>query len=585
MTTIEYFKLPIDYINNKKINNNIIDDLELITSRSTNDNNNKSESLYEIIFKPKHLFSKESIKLWSKYYTTDIEFLKQHGDIIKNYKHLTYNNLALSISDDYNIYSSINDIFLKVSTDNNFLEKYQYIDLSYFKHLNNNEHILQTISIINLTSPLIALILPIILLMLPFVLIKMTKMDINLQTYLMLLKQLFSNHPIGRFFLDYKDVSIDKQIYLITSVLFYFYQMFLNAKSCYKFYSDLSVMTDYLSKTKQYIEYTINSFESFEKQTNDKSKFKLFINDMNIYKQALYNYKDKLNEISNLSNGVFSFSKIGQIGKLMKCFYTLYNNQDVKNSMNYSFGFHGYMDNLRTLNKLFIEKKINECKFKKNAKYSKFKQAYYPVISNPIKNSYKLNKNILITGPNAAGKTTILKTTLFNILFSQQTGLGFYSKATITPYSYLHSYLNIPDTLERDSLFQSEARRCKEIIDELKNSNDDEKHFCIFDELYSGTNPYEAISSSFSLLKYISKYNIKFILTTHYLDVCKKLNKIKSFCNYHMNIQEVNDDFNYTYKLVKGISNIKGGIKVLSDLNYPDEIIKDTKTLIKYVCI
>lgn len=586
MVNIEYFKLPIEYVDNKKINNTVIDDLELIPRNKNQhqhfDISNNNISLYEIIFKPNHLFSKESIKLWSKYYTKDIEFLKQHKNLIKHYSHSDPSSLS---NYDSNNYSEIYDIYSKVSFDNNFLEKYQYIDFSYFKHLNNNDQILQVISIINLTSPVIALILPIILLLLPFFVLKITKSPLNLQTYLTLLKQLFSSHPIGRLFSDYKSVPIDKQIYLIFSGLFYFYQMFLNAKSCYKFYTHISTISEYLSKTEQYLEHTIKSFEHFEKQTIDKDKFKPFINVMTSHKNILNVYKHELNQIRDLSNIKFNLSKIGNIGKLMKNFYTLHNNEYVKKSMIYSFGFHGYMDNLKSLNKQYNEKRINECVFKEKAKYSKFKGAYYPVLENPVKNSYKLNKNILITGPNAAGKTTILKTTLFNILFSQQTGLGFYSKATITPYSYLHSYLNIPDTLGRDSLFQAEARRCKDIIDELKTSNPKEKHFCIFDELYSGTNPYEAISSSVSLLKYISKFNMNYILTTHYLDVCKKLDKYSSFGNYHMDIEERNEDFVYTYKLVKGISNIKGGIKVLNDLNYPEEIVNETKLLIKEVNI
>jgi DNA mismatch repair ATPase MutS len=47
-----------------------------------------------------------------------------------------------------------------------------------------------------------------------------------------------------------------------------------------------------------------------------------------------------------------------------------------------------------------------------------------------------------------------------------------------------------------------------------------------------------------------------------------------------MDINERNEDFVYTYKLIKGISHIKGGIKVLNDLNYPEEIINETKLLI-----
>ena len=87
-----------------------------------------------------------------------------------------------------------------------------------------------------------------------------------------------------------------------------------------------------------------------------------------------------------------------------------------------------------------------------------------------------------------------------------------FTKNDIQLFDHLHCYLNIPDTSGRDSLFQAEARRCKNILDSIINSKQNERHFCIFDELYSGTNPYEAISSSYSLLEYLSNKNCKFLL-------------------------------------------------------------------------
>jgi DNA mismatch repair ATPase MutS len=48
-----------------------------------------------------------------------------------------------------------------------------------------------------------------------------------------------------------------------------------------------------------------------------------------------------------------------------------------------------------------------------------------------------------------------------------------------------------------------------------------------------------------------------------------------------MKIESINDDFNYTYKLEKGISDIKGGVKVLKDLEYPIEIINNTTATLK----
>ena len=116
-------------------------------------------------------------------------------------------------------------------------------------------------------------------------------------------------------------------------------------------------------------------------------------------------------------------------------------------------------------------------------------------------------KNIIISSPNAGGKTTMIKTTTINVIFSQQLGCGFYKSCVLKPYTHIHSYLNIPDTSGRDSLFQAESRRCKEIIDIINGTNiETTRHFCIFDELYSGTNPKEATKSAYAFLLYLSKF-------------------------------------------------------------------------------
>ena len=51
--------------------------------------------------------------------------------------------------------------------------------------------------------------------------------------------------------------------------------------------------------------------------------------------------------------------------------------------------------------------------------------------------------------------------------------------------------------------------------------------------------------------------------------------------NYHMKIEVNEEDFKYTYKMAKGISTIKGGVKVLKDLDYPQEIIDTTIETLK----
>jgi len=564
--TNSIFKLPIEFVEKKfQINDNINNDLELTT-------NPEHDSLYTYALNPVNNIDKMSMKLWSKYYTNDIHFLKDSQKLIKNYKNdIEFNN----IDESFKIYNNLQN-------ENNFCEKYQYIDTNIIKKLNNNTQFLQILSIYNLASPILSLALPILFLILPFFILKLQNIPISFDKYREMLSVLFSKHAIGQFFSNINNVEWDKRIYLILSLGFYVLQVYQNVNTCIKFYKNITKIHFELFNMRDYLNNTINSIDNYLNYSNDLSTYKPFNEQLLYNKDILLKYKKNLDKITEYK---FRPNKLLEIGHIMKCYYQLHEHPLLTDCINYSFGFNGYVNNICGLRENINNKKINFCKYTK--KKCKFKNVYFPSLinHNPVKNSYDLSCHKLITGPNAAGKTTILKSTLFNIIFSQQIGCGFYDKANINPYEYIHCYINIPDTSGRDSLFQAEARRCKEILDIIKN-NPNKRHFCIFDELYSGTNPYEAIGSAFGYLKYLSNFkNINFLLTTHYIDLCKRLDSNKLINNYHMKINNNINEFEYTYKLESGISNIKGGIKVLVDLNYPEEILSNMNNIINSINI
>jgi DNA mismatch repair ATPase MutS len=303
-------------------------------------------------------------------------------------------------------------------------------------------------------------------------------------------------------------------------------------------------------------------------------------------------------ETRNVMPFKLTLANVSNIGTIMKLYYRFHCDENVKNAISYTFGFNSYVEHLSGLSRLIKNKKIAPCTFLLPTSSSKdkktyFKSSYYAALMNdrPVKNNIALNKKATITGPNAAGKTTMIKSTLLNIIFSQQFGYGFYKKAKLVPYEFVHSYLNIPDTSGRDSLFQAESRRCREIITCLLEHKT-KRHFCIFDELYSGTNPYEAVASAYGFVKYVNTFeNVDLLLTTHYSKLCKLL-EAERVENMHMKIEKIGkqgqgqgqgqvlNSIRYTYKLGKGISSVKGGIKVLEDLDYPIEIINDTRNMI-----
>jgi len=562
------FELPIYFLENKeKLDNNIIEDLELL---ELNEDSEERKCLLETIICPKSQIGSTHLGKLCEYYTNNKLFLKQTQQIIQKWKPDD------KIETKQILYDEFHELWKNIKTDENFTDRYYYVDIEFFKFLNHSPSFLQLLSIYNLVSPILSLILPIILLMVPFFMLKFSGIAITIESYYRVLTNIFSKHALGNVFTIMEDVSWEKRIYAIVSVVFYFFSIYQNSIVCYRFYKNFkSIHTD-LFLLRDYLTTTIENMNTIEQYSIKHNTYLPFIQSIYPHKEYCAKLLEELNVITEFDITKLH-TKSRQIGYIMKYFYEFHINKDIQNTIEFSFGLNSYMEHMNGINSLYREKLINKCKFGKKTKMEK---AFYPYLmfNEPVKNDIDLSKNIAITGPNASGKTTILKTVLFNLIFSQSFGYGFYSRASINLYNHIHCYLNIPDTSGRDSLFQAEARRCKEILESLEDGN---QHFCIFDELFSGTNPSEACASSYGFIKYLIKQNnIDFILTTHLTELCKKIEPIME--NHHMNVNKEGEfNFNYTYQINKGISTVRGGVKVLFDLHYPEYILEESNKLLK----
>ena len=591
------FKLPIEYLEDSKkklLNNNIITDLELkVTKEDINSEKQENSmscvyNLYYHVFDPTNIFEKNILNRWSNYYTNDKDFLKESQELLKNYKSIKKVNFAVDtdnlceITQDEQLYNNC----ISIIYDNGFINNYQYIDVPFFDKYNNNSLLLQCLSIYNLTSPVFSLLIPIIFLLLPFFIIKLQGHDITFDLYFEHLKQVFSNHIIGQLFTSFSETTFSNKLYLLFSFGFYIFQMYLNFTSCIKYFTNIKYINNTLFELKDYISSALSKYNNFLNYSQHLKTYSLFNAEI---RKNITIFSTYYSELCKLHPYKLSIHKLTELGQLMKCFYFLNKNNGFIESLYFSFGFNGYIKNIEKLQDFINKNIINYCSYNTttntntntNSNPTKFTNAYYANLNNIqntntnnniiVKNSYSLDKNLILTGPNASGKTTILKSSLFNIILCQQIGCGFFDNAQVKLYDYIHCYINIPDTGGRDSLYQAEARQCKNILDIVEN-NKEHTHFCVFDELYSGTNPVEALSSSFSYLAYLNKFsNVDYILTTHYTKLCRKLNK-QNNC-YYMNVLKKNNDFVYTYKMKKGISKVKGAQKVLKDLSFPENII------------
>jgi len=430
-----------------------------------------------------------------------------------------------------------------------------------------------------------------------------------MSNYIKLVTDTLSKHPLGNVFKLFDNVPTETKVYSIISVVFYFFSMYQNMMICNRFYKNFEYIHTVLISIKEYLKETMTNMnhihEEIVKDDKLSTSYDLFNKDM----MGIYGNCDELHNklcaIEPLSFSTFSKirNKTYDIGRIMKLFHDIHLNDSVLEMLEYSFQFNCYIENMRTLSFKLKENTINKCELGGSKLH--MTEMGHPTNKTQnrdlVTNEIDMSKNMIITGPNASGKTTILKGILLNVILSHQHGIGYYQKDTQMPiYSEIHCYLNIPDTSGRDSLFQAEARRCKEILDKIHESTDDEsiQHFCIFDELFSGTNPDEAISSSYGFIKYIiNTKRIDFALTTHLSRLCDMMEKkkVKRIKNMKMETHEIKTnteepkklettpkidehesivDFNYTYKLVKGVSKVKGGLKVLKDLKYPTSILR-----------
>jgi len=585
------FRLPIETVEYKTLPQELIDDIDL-NSRGDGD------SVYRHIVNPTTPLAEHVHTKWASRYTTDKKFLTDTQNIVshisKTIDPIDREKQDIRAATQTHLIERWKEISRRDKIAE-FLEKYNYISPEIFRGLNESRHVLQGVSLYVIASPAISLIMPIISLIFPFIILRLRGVVISITTYFGTLTNIMSSHPIGKLFTQFADLSWDKIIYLLFSIGMYIVQIAQNVRTCSRYYRNLTSIHEDIFAFRDFAVETVDSMDRFDRTVNVCSavSYSKFTDDMVQHRAVLSQFID---DVDCIGENAVSIRKYSEIGYVMKIFYRMHSDIQTTDTFNYAMGFSGYYENLSSLSLLILEGKMNRMTY--IVQPVSVVGAYHPLAfkcvtdgatdgaTDTVTNTYDFKKNIILSGPNASGKTTLIKSTLVNLILSQQIGYGFFATATTPIFDDFHCYLNIPDTSGRDSLFQAEARRCKDILDRI-NMNERERHFCIMDELYSGTNPEEAVAGAGSFVEYLSKNKmVSFMLTTHYTDLCKMFKRHNiGVVNYNMktnvnSIESGDEELDYTYKLTPGISKIRGGTSVMCELKYPKEIINHMRELL-----
>lgn len=197
------------------------------------------------------------------------------------------------------------------------------------------------------------------------------------------------------------------------------------------------------------------------------------------------------------------------------------------------------------------------------------KDVRHPLIPDGVANSIDISDSILITGSNASGKSTFLKTVAINCIFAQTI---YTCTASEFKMSYLKIYTSMAlrdNILSKESYYIAETKSLKRIIDSI---DENIPTICFIDEILRGTNTVERIAASSQVLKYLTLSNCICIAATHDVELTYILEKY--FKNYHFQENIIGDDISFDYKVHNGRSTTQNAIKLLGILGYKEDIVK-----------
>ena len=203
-------------------------------------------------------------------------------------------------------------------------------------------------------------------------------------------------------------------------------------------------------------------------------------------------------------------------------------------------------------------------------------KGYHPLIQNAVSNSLCIERNILLTGSNASGKSTFLKTVGVNVLLAQTVHTCVATKMEL-PFCKVYTSMSLKDNLLlKESYYMAEIKAIKRILDA---ADEEIMVVCMVDEVLRGTNTMERIAASTQILKYMTDKNILCMAATHDVELTRTLEK--SYDNYHFEESMKGQDVEFSYQLKSGRAQSCNAINLLENLEYDKSLIQNARDMVK----
>lgn len=483
----------------------------------------------------------------------------------KTVEHFSKNYVPSIVSKIKQLQNDINDClwFYKPKNEHSdYIYNMMFYNSNYTKFLNKIEPFLTISNAYKIIiSPILSATSPLLYILVPFVILRLMRLKLPFKFFV---KMMWNQSGMI-------SVPFVKNAFLATVIKWFskFLSVYLYIQNIYNSYNT--------SKTTLQI---VNFFQG------KLEKIKAILGVGTQLKENFCNYIDPNPEcFKRIENGEIytgETSIFANKGRILKDFYQFVEKKDdflvVLNGIGLIDCYLGIAGKLLEKTYYSIPRILDDKKPKLN-----IKELWHPAVSKDkvVRNGIEFNgrkRNYILTGPNAAGKSTFIKSVFMNIYLAQTIGICNSGQMQYTPFSYLLTGIRNKDSQGAESLFEAEVHKIRDYLDIIKKKGENGMTFSILDEVFTSTNYQEGFAASKGLCYTIGKMkNSLHIVATHYTKLYKVVKeKNLAFRNIRFAVNiEKNDKITFPYKLEKGYSKQFIALKLMKQKDCDNEFLEN----------
>jgi len=192
----------------------------------------------------------------------------------------------------------------------------------------------------------------------------------------------------------------------------------------------------------------------------------------------------------------------------------------------------------------------------------------HPMLDGAVPNDLVTDKSILITGSNASGKSTYLKTAALAVIMAQSICTVLASSYSAKAMKVYSSMALKDDLVSGESYYIVETRALKRMLDAI---GEDRSVLCIADEVLRGTNTVERIAASSEVLGALAAAGALCIVATHDIELCGLLGDLYRL--FHFEEQVKDDEIIFDYRIKDGEATTRNAINLLRLMGFDSGIV------------